>query len=100
MAVFEPKQFFFLFGQQIGYFRITELDTVILPILLILPSQRLIKDKTGTAAKLFYFADLCVVWHDFELKGFAYYHSGMIIPLVCVCALYLRPEGRSFTAQG
>lgn len=23
----------------------------------------------------------------------------MIIPLICVCALYPRPEGRGFTAQ-
>ena len=100
MAVFEPKQFFFPVRKQIGYFRISELDAVILPILLILPSQRPIEDKTGTAAELLDSADLLAVWHDFELKGFAYYHSGMIIPLICVCALYLRPEGRSFTAQG
>ena len=87
MAVFEPKQFFFPLRKQIGYFRITELDTVILPILLILPSQRPIEDKTGTATKLFHSADLCAVWHDFELKGFAYNHSGMIIPLVCLCLI-------------
>ena len=86
MAVFEPKQFFFPLRKQIGYFRITELDTVILPILLILPSQLPIEDKTGTAAKLFHSADLCAVWHDFEL-GFAYNHSGMIIPLVCLCLI-------------
>ena len=71
MAVFEPKQFFFPLQKQIGYFRITELDTVILPILLILPSQRPIEDKTRATTELLNSTDLFSVWHYFELKGFA-----------------------------
>ena len=71
MAVFEPRKFFFPVRKQIGYFRITELDAVVLPVLLVLSSQRPIEDKTGTTAELLHFADLYTVWHDFESKGFA-----------------------------
>ena len=71
MAIFEPGQLFLPVWKQTGYFRITERDTIILPVLLVLPSQRPIEDKTGTAAELLKFADLCAVWHDFESEGFA-----------------------------
>ncbi|BBF04581.1 hypothetical protein CHBNIII6_02660 [Haemophilus influenzae] len=71
MAIFEPKQLFFPVRKQISYFRITELGTIILPILLILPSQRPIEDKTRATTELLNSADLFAVWHYFELKGFA-----------------------------
>ncbi|BFQ94430.1 hypothetical protein SMUG_22120 [Gallibacterium anatis] len=57
--------------KQVSDFGVTELEAVILLVLLILPSQRPIKHKTRTATELLNSADLVAVWHYLELKSFA-----------------------------
>lgn len=85
----------FPFRQHICQFCIAKFKQLIFFVLFVLICQSVIIHEPRASGKLIHFPDLFAIWHNFELKSFAYFRSGIIMHLFCICALYPTLKGRT-----